>query len=365
MLTETTRSASLAQRPSEACENESKSPDLAIAALQDKLKSLTAARGELIFPCIPALLEDYLQKIQDLLRSLGQTLTAQEIATLRQAIASQLTQGFQASPNAHLIVSYKPPHPSVGLSQGVKLDVKVKVESLENHYHGWMQTREGPLFGFHADAKAIAIASEFGVPADVPILDVGAGVGRNTLALARLGHPVDAIELTPGFAQKLAIAAEAEELPVRVIQGNVLDPMLQMETAYYKFAVVAEVVSHFRAMNQVRLLLSKMGDALQSGGLLLFSTFLTKDGYEPDDAARELSQTAWSYIMTRSELHAAMKGLPLEILSDESVFEYEHQHLPKEAWPPTPWFPNWTRGRDVFPTEASPMELRWILCKRR
>ncbi|WP_264322840.1 class I SAM-dependent methyltransferase [Zarconia navalis] len=353
--------------PSDPRENEPKSPDRAIvkAALQEKLKGLTTARGELTFPCIPALLEDYIQKIQDLLSSLGQTLTFQEIETLREAIASQLAQGFHASPNAHLIVSYQPPHPTVGLSQGVKLDVKVKVESLENHYHGWIQTREGPLFGSHADAKAIAIASELGDPADVSILDVGAGVGRNTLALARLGYPVDAIELTPGFARKLTIAAEAEEIPVRVIQGNVLDPMLRMETAHYQFAVVAEVVSHFRDMSQVRLLLAKIGDALQSGGLLLFSTFLAKDGYEPDDAARELSQTAWSYIITRSELRSAMKGLPLEILSDESVFEYEQQHLPNEAWPPTPWFPNWTRGRDVFPTEASPMELRWILCKRR
>lgn len=334
-------------------------------AIQEKLKSLTIARGELILPCVPALLDDYVRQIEGLLQNLGQHLQPEEISTLRQALSSQLAEGFQASPNAHLIISYQPPHAVSGLSQGVKLDVKVKIESLESHYHNWIATREGPLFGSYADAKVMKIASQLGNPENVPILDIGAGVGRNTLALARQGYPVDAIELTPEFAQKLAIAAEAEELPVNVIEGNVLDPMLRMAAAHYKLVAIAEVVSHFRDLNQIRLLLAKVSDALQPGGLLLFSTFLAVEGYEPDEVVRQLSQTAWSYILTRLELTSAMADLPLKIISDESVFEYERQHLPPEAWPPTPWFPSWTRGRDLFPTETSPMELRWILCQRR
>jgi 2-polyprenyl-3-methyl-5-hydroxy-6-metoxy-1,4-benzoquinol methylase len=334
-------------------------------SIREKLKSLTIAQGELILPCVPALLDEYIRQIQGLLHNLGQTLQPEEITALHQALITQLEEGFRTSPNAHLIVSYKPPIATAGLSQGVKLDIKIKTESLEDHYHNWIKTREGPLFGSHPDAKVIAIASHLGNPANVPILDIGAGVGRNTLALARQGYPVDAIELTPEFAQKLAIAADAEELPINVIQGNILDPMLRPATARYKLAVIAEVVSHFREIDQVRLLLAKVRDALQPDGWLLFSTFLAVDGYEPDEVVRQLSQTAWSYILTRTELQSAMAGLSLEIVSDESVFEYEQQHLPKEAWPPTPWFRSWTQGRDLFPTEASLMELRWILCQRR
>jgi hypothetical protein len=78
-----------------------------------------------------------------------------------------------------------------------------------------------------------------------------------------------------------------------------------------------------------------------------------------------MSELSWSYLITRQELQAAIEGLPLEIISDESVIEYEQKHLPDSAWPPTPWFVSWASGRDLFPVqEIPPLELRWILVKR-
>jgi len=44
------------------------------------------------------------------------------------------------------------------------------------------------------------------------VLDIGGGTGRNTLALARRGHPVDVVEMTPKFAD--IIRAEAERVAV-------------------------------------------------------------------------------------------------------------------------------------------------------
>jgi 16S rRNA A1518/A1519 N6-dimethyltransferase RsmA/KsgA/DIM1 with predicted DNA glycosylase/AP lyase activity len=35
------------------------------------------------------------------------------------------------------------------------------------------------------------------------MLDIGGGTGRNTLALARRGHPVDVVEMTPKFADTI------------------------------------------------------------------------------------------------------------------------------------------------------------------
>jgi hypothetical protein len=60
-------------------------------------------------------------------------------------------------------------------------------------------------------------------------------------------------------------------------------------------------------------------------------------------------------------------GAELELVSDESVYEYEQAHLPVEAWPPTPWFPEWSTGLDLFdlPAEASPVDLRWLVYRRR
>jgi predicted RNA methylase len=45
----------------------------------------------------------------------------------------------------------------------------------------------------HPDAKVMAVAAQLGDAKMVKILDVGAGTGRNTFALAERGHPVEPI----------------------------------------------------------------------------------------------------------------------------------------------------------------------------
>ena len=60
------------------------------------------------------------------------------------------------------------------------------------------------------------------------------------------------------------------------------------------------------------------------------------------------------------------EGLPFERVTDESVLEYEKEHLPAEAWPPTGWFVPWVAGQDLFdiPENRSPVELRWLAYRR-
>jgi 2-polyprenyl-3-methyl-5-hydroxy-6-metoxy-1,4-benzoquinol methylase len=331
-----------------------------------KVKKLTSVAGELILPCIPSFLDYFTQQISILLLSLGQNFTAEELTTLRNALGRKLEEGFQASPDARVSFRYKLTDPALGLNGGVELSVNLRTPSTVEEYQGWAKNREGPLFGSHPDAKVMAIAKELGDPASAKILDVGAGPGRNTIPLARVGFPVDALELTPVFAEQISNTATAEGLNIGTIVGDVLDPNLKLESAQYKLVIVAEVISHFRNLEQVKQLFIRLCDTIQPGGLLLFSTFLTIPSYEPSKPARELSQIAWSYIITPNELLAAMAGLPLEFISNESVFLYERQHLPAEAWPPTNWFASWSMGRDVFPTDKEPpISLRWILCRRK
>lgn len=330
-----------------------------------QLEQLTLARGEIKMPCVPSMLERHLQQIEAVLRSLRQILTDEELQAWRQTIAPKLAQWFQASSNTYLTIQYEIADPRAGLHGGVKLSVIQTAISLENHYRNWAETREGPLFGSHADAKVMAVAVQLGEPATVRILDIGAGTGRNSLALARQGYAVEALELTQVLAEQLSAAANAEALPITLLQGNILDPTLKLRADYYHFVFLSEVIaSHFRSPEQVRYVLTRLCETIAPGGLLLFNLFLAVDDYEPDTSIRELSQFYWCYVMTRSELQAALKDLPLEVLADESVFDYEREHLPAEAFPPTSWFTNWSTGRNLFPiAEAPPIELRWILCR--
>lgn len=328
-----------------------------------KVKQLTAASGQVSLPCIPSMLDEYMDQFDHILKSLGQKFTPEEMQSLRQLVARKLTEGYNTSPHSRLIFKYEPPNPTQGLTNGLKLSVLTEILSVEQKYQRWLTSRKGPLFGSHPDAKLMDVVKHFNPPSAFPILDIGAGVGRNTLALAQRGHPVDAVELTPEFAQIIAKEAQGKQLPVRVIQSNIMNPSLQLPYKTYQLVLIAEVISHFRNNQDVRNLLARICDYLRPGGLLLLNTFLADSEYEPDQRVKELSQVQWSYLITRSEFNSIMAGLPLEILSDESVYEYERNHLPSEAWPPTGWFEHWSQGRDVFPMAKPPMSLRWILCR--
>jgi 2-polyprenyl-3-methyl-5-hydroxy-6-metoxy-1,4-benzoquinol methylase len=327
-----------------------------------KINQRTFAKGELTFPCLPHFIDSYLNKITGLFTVLQKPFSSVEVDQLRQTLMKRMEEGFQASPHSYVTFRYEPAQPP---QTGFVCQVNVSSSSVSQQYNNWVSTRKPPLFGSYPDAKLMAIVKDFGNPATVPILDVGAGTGRNTIPLAQLGHPVDAVEMTSPFAQQIRDAAAEKNLPITVTEGNILDPLVRMKPSYYQLGLIAEVISHLRDVDQLRLLLAKMCDFLRPGGLLLFNLFLTVEGCELTEDFREWGLMAFSSIFTSAELVAAMDRLPLQLLSEESVYNYEKAHLPAEGWPPTGWFENWSTGRDVFPLqEQPPINLQWVLCRR-
>lgn len=93
---------------------------------------------------------------------------------------------------------------------------------------------------------------------------------------------------------------------------------------------------------------------------------LARPGYIPDNAARELGQQVYTTIFTRDELTNAAGLLPLALVGDDSVYEYEKTHLPDGAWPPTTWYAGWVSGLDVFDVEREtcPIEMRWLVYQK-
>ncbi len=134
----------------------------------------------------------------------------------------------------------------------------------------------------------------------------------------------------------------------------------------YQLIVLSEVVSDFRTTQQLRGLFELATHCLAPEGRLLFNAFLAHDGYTPDDATRELGQQSYTSMFTRDEMATAAAGLPLTLLADDSVHDYEKEHLPDGAWPPTNWYPNWTAGQDVFDLQREyvPIDMRWLVYRR-
>ncbi len=107
-------------------------------------------------------------------------------------------------------------------------------------------------------------------------------------------------------------------------------------------------------------------ECLAPGGQLVFNTFLARNGYVPDSAAREFAEQAYSTLFTWDEMSCAANGLPLMLVSEDSVYDYEKEHLPTGAWPPTGWYAEWVTGQDVFdlPREQCPNEMRWLVYRK-
>ncbi|MGV0626687.1 class I SAM-dependent methyltransferase [Mycolicibacter minnesotensis] len=318
--------------------------------------------GEIQLPAVPSMLDEYVEMCGSVFAGLGKPFSDQELAQLRSALEKELATAYAASVRSHIIISYNAP-----IGPTLNYTIRATWTSVADAYESWLSLRKPPLFGTHPDARIWDVASEAAEPTAHRVLEIGGGTGRNALALARLGHPVDVVEMTPKFAEMLRTEAQQEGLDVRVIVRDVFaDPAATDLRNDYQLMILSEVMTDFRSTQQVRELFELAARSLAPGGRLVFNTFLACDGYEPDAAAREFCQQVYSGVFTRQEMSVAAAGLPLEPRSDVSAYDYEKANLPEGVWPPTSWYADWASGLDAYRTvrEDSPIELRWLVYER-
>jgi SAM-dependent methyltransferase len=329
-------------------------------AMVRRMYRRSMAEGQIIVPAVPGLMDEYAQLCSNLCASLGVAYTPEQSRHLERVLEAELAKAFKGSQRSDIVISFQFP-----FGTGLNYQVKAEWRTIEADYDNWVATRPPPLFGTEPDARVLALASEAADPTSYRVLDVGAGTGRNALALARRGHPVDAVEMAPKFADVMRAQAESESLGVRVIQSDVFTAVEDVHEEY-QLMVLSEVVPDFRTTHELRGLFELAADCLAPGGRLVLNTFLARPGYTPDNAARELGQQCNTMIFTRDEVTNAAAELPLELIADDSAYEYEKTHLPAGAWPPTGWFEGWASGLDVFdlPREQSPIELRWLVYQK-
>jgi len=338
-------------------------PDLLREAALRRLPECFGVKAEVKLPPLPALVDHFVSLFDQVWKAVGRHCSAEELAEFRAVLEAKLQATWNVSQYSKVVVTYET---DVAPNPRLKWSVGVEVLNLSDAYESWLRTREAPYFGVHADTKVQELARSLGKPAQVAILDVGAGSGRNTFALAGEGFPTDGLEIAPTLASMLREEASKQRLPVRVFEGNLFDFSLALPLNRYRMIVLAEVASHFRGMLNFRGLFQRSAKLLRPGGLLVFSAFLAHEGCEPSPLARQLSQVRWCSLFSREDLREALSGEPFELVSDESVSEVEKRNLPAEHWPPTGWFESWAAGRDLYdlPSDESACELRWLVYRR-
>ncbi|WP_046319297.1 methyltransferase domain-containing protein [Mycobacterium sp. UM_Kg1] len=326
-------------------------------AMTRRLYRLAEASGNIRIPAVPGLLDEYVTLCDTLFSGLGAPLCDEEREQLRAALQTELAAAFEASSRSVIIIGYEVPVGNV-----LNYMIRAEWHSIEIGYENWLATRQPPLFGIEPDARVWDLAAEFGDARTCRVLDIGAGTGRNSLALARRGHPVDAVEMTPTFADTIRVDAHREALDVTVIGRNVFVATADLH-AEYQLIVLSEVTMDFRSAQQLREVFALAAQRLAPGGYLVMNVFVTRDGYEPDSAAREMSQQCYNMFYTWQEIAEAAAGLSLQLVADDQVFEYEKANLPDGAWPPTGWYSEWARGLDIFDIDPAecPIDLRWLV----
>ena len=205
-----------------------------------KLPNRLTAKAEILLPAVPGLVDHYVQGLNASWLALGRKFSDTELKYLTEVLGNTLKQAFDASPYSRVSVKYETdPPPKTSLTW----HIAIYNSTIEDEYAEWVASRTPPLFGSHPDAKLMDVARSLGTPNEIAVLDVGAGTGRNTIALANEGFQTDAVELAPALAKILREDVEARKLAVRVYEGNILDPELPVPAAHYDIMLLAEVVA--------------------------------------------------------------------------------------------------------------------------
>lgn len=319
------------------------------------------ATGEIRLPAVPGLIDEYVAMCEKIFSAVGSAFSDEQVSQLRNVLQGQLDGAYEASQRSDITISFNAP-------VGTVLNYRVSPEwmTIEGTYENWVATRQPPLFGTVPDARIWALANEATDPGAFPILDIGAGTGRNALALARRGHPVDVVEVTATFADMIRTSVQHESLNVRVFQRNVFTTSEGLREDY-QLILLSEVVPEFRTADDLRKMFELAASHLAPGGRLVFNTFLAKEGLVVDGATRQLSEQVYSNLFTWDEMNRGALGLPLDLVADDSVHEYEKANLPAGAWPPTGWYSGWVAGQDLYdlPREQCPNEMRWLVYEKR
>ena len=143
-----------------------------------------------------------------------------------------------------------------------------------------------------------------------PVLDVGAGQGRNAFFLARKGFSVDAIDNSLVSVETVKSVAAREGLPIRTFHSGFAE--FRQENCMYSGVLLLGLVQ-ILTRSEIGLLGQKAKEWTETGGLLFVTAFSTGD--PSFSASAEHLREAGKNSFTDEEGNARTYLEPGEILS--------------------------------------------------
>lgn len=126
------------------------------------------------------------------------------------------------------------------------------------------------------NAEVAFIKDILNLPAGSSILDMPCGTGRHSLALSREGFRLTSIDISDEYINRLRKIAEAEELPVNIIHGNILS--VQPGNGYEGAFCLGNSFGYF-SYDDMQKFIQKVAMALKSGGKWIINSGLMAESF--------------------------------------------------------------------------------------
>lgn len=140
------------------------------------------------------------------------------------------------------------------------------------------------------------------LPKGARVLDLGAGIGRHALALARMGCQVQALDAAAESTRVIDLAAKAEGLDIGVKQGAMTD--LPYADGSFDHVLSWNVIYHGDE-TVVRATLAEVARVLRPGGTFM-ATMLSARRVPVEQAlapGREISRNTWVFDGEGDKVH--------------------------------------------------------------
>lgn len=144
-------------------------------------------------------------------------------------------------------------------------------------------------------------------PRKLFVWDLGAGQGRNTLALAALGHRVCAVDVSAvGLGQLEAGAPPEPRSRITLLERDIYELSIESECD----ALLLDSMFHFYARDKKRELelLHRLSRELRPGGLLVLCVIRTQKTEAVLKAQLAGIWAGWEVLLSTEELHAESNG---------------------------------------------------------